>query len=110
MTNDVVCSKRRGKDLSQGSPKLGEDHPDTLTNMANLASTYRDQGRWVDAEKLEIQVVEASKAKLGANHPDTLTSMTNLASMYREQGKYEDAERLDLQVKEAKKGIESKAC
>ncbi len=26
--------------------KLGADHPDTLTSMANLASTYRNQGRW----------------------------------------------------------------
>jgi hypothetical protein len=24
---------------------LGEEHPDTLTSMANLALTYRDQGR-----------------------------------------------------------------
>ncbi|EGZ77168.1 hypothetical protein NEUTE2DRAFT_48528, partial [Neurospora tetrasperma FGSC 2509] len=26
--------------------KLGADHPDTLSSMANLASTYRNQGRW----------------------------------------------------------------
>ena len=25
---------------------LGEEHPDTLTSIANLASTYRNQGRW----------------------------------------------------------------
>ncbi|KAF2474439.1 uncharacterized protein BDR25DRAFT_166411, partial [Lindgomyces ingoldianus] len=25
--------------------KLGADHPDTLTSMANLAPTYRNQGR-----------------------------------------------------------------
>jgi hypothetical protein len=32
---------------------LGADHPDTLTSMANLASTYRNQGRWEAAEELE---------------------------------------------------------
>ncbi|OCK74986.1 HET-domain-containing protein, partial [Lepidopterella palustris CBS 459.81] len=29
---------------------LGEEHPSTLTSMANLASTYRNQGRWKEAE------------------------------------------------------------
>ncbi|OCK91474.1 uncharacterized protein K441DRAFT_574804, partial [Cenococcum geophilum 1.58] len=33
---------------------LGSDHPSTLTSMANLASTYRNQGRWNDAEELEV--------------------------------------------------------
>jgi hypothetical protein len=34
--------------------KLGEDHPDTLISIANLASTYRNQGRWEEAEQLEV--------------------------------------------------------
>jgi hypothetical protein len=51
--------------------KLGEDHPETLTSMANLASTYRDQGRWEEAEKLEVQVMETRNTKLGEDHPDT---------------------------------------
>ena len=25
---------------------LGQEHPDTLTGMANLASTFWNQGRW----------------------------------------------------------------
>jgi hypothetical protein len=29
---------------------LGAEHPDTLISMANLASIYRDQGRWNEAE------------------------------------------------------------
>jgi hypothetical protein len=32
---------------------LGADHPDTLTSMGNLASTYRDQGRTTEAAALE---------------------------------------------------------
>ena len=34
--------------------KLGADHPSTLTSMANLASTFWNQGRWEEAEKLEV--------------------------------------------------------
>jgi hypothetical protein len=47
--------------------------------MANLASTYRNQGRWKEAEELFVQVMETSLRVLGQEHPDTLTSMNNLA-------------------------------
>ncbi|KAK5652950.1 hypothetical protein OQA88_9429 [Cercophora sp. LCS_1] len=83
--------------------KLGANHPDTLTSMANLASTYRNQGRWEEAEKLFVQVMETRKTKLGANHPSTLTSMANLASTYRNQGRWEEAEKLEVQVMETSK-------
>ena len=33
---------------------LGEEHPDSLTSMANLASTYRGQGRLKEAEELDV--------------------------------------------------------
>ncbi|KAK3984258.1 hypothetical protein QBC44DRAFT_301710 [Cladorrhinum sp. PSN332] len=83
--------------------KLGVDHPDTLTSMANLASTFWNQGRWEEAEKLEVQVMETSKTKLGVDHPDTLTSMANLASTYSNQGRWEEAEKLEVQVMETSK-------
>ncbi|CAG8063314.1 unnamed protein product [Penicillium nalgiovense] len=83
--------------------KLGEDHPDTLTSMANLAVTYRNQGRWEEAEQLEVQVMETRKTKLGEDHPDTLTSLANLAVTYRNQGRWEEAEQLFVQVKETRK-------
>ena len=43
---------------------LGAEHPDTLRSMANLACIYRDQGRWNEAEKLEIQVMDMRKKVL----------------------------------------------
>jgi hypothetical protein len=66
---------------------LGAEHPDTLTSMANLASTYRNQGRWKEAEELEVQVIETRKRVLGEENPDTLTSMANLAWTYSNQGR-----------------------
>ena len=33
---------------------LGADYLGTLTSMANLASIYREQGRWEEAEKLDV--------------------------------------------------------
>jgi hypothetical protein len=70
---------------------LGDEHPDTLTSMANLASTYRNQGRWNEAEKLEVQVMETTKRVLGDEHPDTLTSMSNLAYTLWSQSSYNEA-------------------
>ncbi len=65
---------------------LGEEHPSTLIIMANLASTYRNQGRWKEAEELEVGVMETTKRVLGKEHPDTLTIMANLAFTWKGQG------------------------
>jgi len=66
---------------------LGQEHPDTLISMGNLATTYRIQGRFNKAEKLEVQVMETTIRVLGQEHPHTLTSMINLALTYRKQGR-----------------------
>jgi len=61
---------------------LGQEHPDTLTSIGNLASTFWNQGRWKEAEDLEVQVIETSKRVLGQENPSTLSSIGNLASTY----------------------------
>jgi hypothetical protein len=38
----------------------------SLTSMASLASTYRSQERWKEAEKLQVVVMKAEKLVLGA--------------------------------------------
>jgi hypothetical protein len=50
--------------------------------MGNLALTYWNQGRWKEAEELQVQVMQMSKRMLTDKHPDTLTSMANLAATY----------------------------
>jgi hypothetical protein len=44
---------------------LWDEHPDTLLIMGNLASTYRNQGRWQDTKQLEVQVMGPSRKQLG---------------------------------------------
>ena len=75
--------------------------------MANLAETYRNQGRLDEAEKLTVQVMEIRKEKLGADHPSTLTSMANLAETYGEQGRLDEAEKLIVQVIEIQEKLEA---
>jgi hypothetical protein len=74
---------------------VGQEHPSTLARMSNLASTYRNQGRWKEAEQLEVQVVKTRKRLLGEDHPSTLTSMAKLASTYSSQGRWKEAEQLE---------------
>jgi tetratricopeptide (TPR) repeat protein len=65
---------------------LGLDDTMTLTSKNNLAETYRKQGRWKEAEELDVQVMEMRKRVLSAEHLDTLTNMANLASTFWNQG------------------------
>ncbi len=85
---------------AQNEKLLGLEHPDTLTSMANLASTFCNQGRWKEAEELDVQVLETSLRVLGFEHPSTLTSMANLASTHRNQGRWKEAEELFVKVME----------
>jgi pentatricopeptide repeat protein len=48
--------------------------------MGNLVSIFQNQGRWEEAEKLFVQVMETRKIKLRADYPSILTSMGNFAS------------------------------
>src|SRR5260221_422024 len=94
-----VVAMERSKEL------LGENHPYTLSSMANLAITYGNQGRWKDAEVLEVEVMERRKELLGEDHPDTLRSMGNLAITYQNQGRWKDAEVLEVAVMERRQKL-----
>ena len=48
---------------------VGKEHPDTLISIGSLASTYREQGRWNEAEQLEVQVMNIRKKLLDEEHP-----------------------------------------
>ncbi len=79
---------------------LGEDHPQTLTALSNLASTFNALGKNEDALGLQKQILEKSGEILGENHPNTLTAMHNLAWTCNMLGKYEDALKLQKLVLE----------
>ena len=75
---------------------LGVNHPDTLTSMGDLASTYYRQGKLNEAEQLGLQVLDMRKKLLGAKHLNTLISMEDLARTYNCQGKLNEAEQLGV--------------
>ncbi|KAJ5662973.1 hypothetical protein N7507_003704 [Penicillium longicatenatum] len=89
--------------METSKTKFGEDHPSTLANMGNLASTFISQDRYKEAERLQTQAMEISKKNLGEDHPFTLISMGNLASTFWSQGRYKETEKLEIQVMEISK-------
>ena len=48
---------------------LGEEHPDTLASMANLAVTLAAQGDHAGARQLEERVLEAQRRVLDPGAP-----------------------------------------
>ncbi|EXK76697.1 hypothetical protein FOQG_18566 [Fusarium oxysporum f. sp. raphani 54005] len=77
---------------------LGEEHPDTIRSMADLAATYHAQGRYDEAESICREVLELRREVLGEKHLDTISSMASLATTYHNQGRYDEAERLKDEV------------
>ena len=53
---------------------LGENHPDTLASLNNLANSYSVLGEYNKALELKNAVYNARKVILGETHPDTLAS------------------------------------
>jgi len=71
--------------------------------IANLAFSYSLQGRWREAEELELQVMQRSVTALGEEHPQTLISMDSLALTLLNQGQWKDAEKLFVKVVNVRK-------
>ncbi|CAN9176515.1 unnamed protein product [Alternaria alternata] len=82
-----------------------DDDEERLWLVLKCAATLYNEGRWEEAEELQVQVMETMKRVLTDEHPDTLTSMGNLASTYRNQGRWKEAEELEVQVMQTRKRV-----
>jgi len=81
-------------------PGLDLDEELMASLWKELGDIYFHEGRWQEAETLQVRVMETSIRVLGEEHPGTLTSMSNLASTYWNQGRWQEAETLDVRVME----------
>ena len=66
---------------------LGEEHPQTLTSMVNLAFTLEGQGRAIEAISLMERCFQLRKQVLGPGHRDTEAS---LKALYRWEDKEQE--------------------
>ena len=73
---------------------LGEEHPDTLLSMNNLAMLYASERRFQTAEPIYLKVLELQRRVLGIAHPQRLASINDLATLYVRTHNYTAAEAL----------------
>ena len=71
--------------METGRRVLGDDHPNTLVFIKNLASLAEDQGKLTEAESLFREVVDTARRVLGSEHPKTLSYIRKLNSLLRKQ-------------------------
>jgi serine/threonine protein kinase/Tfp pilus assembly protein PilF len=72
----------------------GEEHPDTLGALNNLAIMLVGQNETKRARELFARAVELKKRVMGPDDPDTLRSMTNLATLLHALGEYDESRKL----------------
>lgn len=65
--------------------KLGEDHPDTLMSMANLAFTWKSAGQQANAINLLRLCVAKQQLIIGRGHPNTVTNSNTLLEWETEE-------------------------
>ncbi|KAI5799554.1 Tetratricopeptide repeat-domain-containing protein [Pyronema domesticum] len=73
--------------------------------MANLASVYKMNGRFNEAEKMGSKALEIYERLLGKNHVKTADSMSRLGMVYLAQGRLKEAEELIVEAVEILKRV-----
>ena len=76
--------------LEKRTEILGENHPDTISAMNNLATTLNDLGKYEESLELKKQVLEKRTEILGENHPDTIGAVNKVAWTYYCMGKFQE--------------------
>jgi non-specific serine/threonine protein kinase/serine/threonine-protein kinase len=84
---------------------LGDDHPDTLYTVNELANLYTYQDRPDEAGPLYVETLGTRRRVLGRDHPETLASLNNLAMFHAAQGRFADAEVLFRETVERRERV-----
>jgi tetratricopeptide (TPR) repeat protein len=88
---------------------LGAEHPDTATNLNNLARLVRDHGDPAAARRLCERALAIREKVLGPEHPDTAANLNELAGLLSVQRDLPAARRLcerALAIREKVRGPE----
>ncbi len=71
--------------------ELGEQHPQTLATVGDLAYLHRQNGDYKTAERLYTETVNGLRRTLGDEHPETLKRTRELGAVYWYMGRYRQA-------------------
>ncbi|MHC4109499.1 MAG: tetratricopeptide repeat protein [Planctomycetota bacterium] len=85
--------------------ELGEQHPETLYAMSNLAVLYIDQDRYEEAERLFSVALKNLRIVAGEEDRSTISCTNNLATVYSKLGRHAEAEALYNRVLEVSRRV-----
>lgn len=85
--------------------QLGEEHPDFVARLNDIAFLYELMGKYGDSEAIHQQAMEIIRKSLGKDHPDFAASLNNLAGLYESMGEYEYSKKLYLKAIEIRRRI-----
>lgn len=88
LINPVAARSLYERALAIYEQVQGEEHPDTITSLNNLALLLRFQGEYATAKPLLERALAIREQVLGLQHPDTAISLNNLAELLDLQGDY----------------------
>jgi non-specific serine/threonine protein kinase/serine/threonine-protein kinase len=94
---------RRAIDLRR--KVLGEEDPETLKSMEDLAALYMSQGKLPQAEEQFNHVLKIEQRVVGKDNPKTLDTSFELANVYKYKGDTERAEALFTEVLEKERRV-----
>ena len=77
---------------------LGPAHADVGDSLDKLASFYRDQGRFAEAEPLYIRSQAIWANALGEEHPKVASSLENYAALLQATNRADEAEKLEARA------------
>jgi hypothetical protein len=93
------------KALALAKAELGDEHPDTLASMNNLAGALHASGDLAGAQALHEQVVGILRSVLGEDDPVTLRSLNNLAAALHARGDLGGARAMYQQVVDGRRRV-----
>ena len=81
------------RDALEKQRKLfGNEHPDVITSLRDLASVLRTQGKLPEAETAQREALAIQRKLLGSGHPDVADSFRSLHRLLLDQSKLAEAE------------------
>ena len=82
-----------------------QEWQEAASMMDNLARSLQGQGKYMEAEKMQREVLRAKRRVLGAQHPNTLLTADDLAISVCKQGKKTEAEKMFRKVHAAREQV-----
>lgn len=91
---DTATEQNLKRTIAADEAALGPTNPAVASKLIDLASLYRSDGRYGEAEALCTRALAIQQRALGPDNPETIRALNELAMVYRAQGRAREADDL----------------